>query len=123
VLPHLDAGPVEQSLRRMLATGIPVAYLEVSSRADGGPGGERFWGCMQFRIDSPDGKTAGVVHIMREVTECARGQGRLALADEASFRIGTTLDITRTAEELLEVAIPAAGRRRRGRTARHRRRR
>jgi hypothetical protein len=56
VLPYLDAGPVEQSLRRMLATGIPVAYLEVSSRADCGPGGERFWGCMQFRIEGPDGK-------------------------------------------------------------------
>jgi hypothetical protein len=55
VLPDLDAGPVEQSLRRMLATGIPVTYLEVSSRADGDPGGERFWGCMQFRIDGPDG--------------------------------------------------------------------
>jgi len=78
VLPHLDAGPVEESLR----------------------------GCMQFRIEGPDGKTTGAVHIMREVTERARGQNRLALADEASFRIGTTLDITRTAEELLEVAIP-----------------
>jgi hypothetical protein len=104
-LPGLDAGPVEQSLRRMLATGKPVNYLEVGSRADGDPGGERFWGCMQFRIDGPDGKATGAVHIMREVTERARNQDRLALADEASFRIGTTLDITRTAEELLEVAI------------------
>src|SRR5262249_43127131 len=34
-----------------------------------------------------------------------RSERRLALADEASARIGTTLDITRTAEELLEVAI------------------
>jgi hypothetical protein len=106
VLPHLDAGPIEQSLRRMLAAGNPVTYLEVSSRADGDPGGGRFWGCMQFPIDGPDGKTAGAVHIMREVTGRARNQDRLALADEASFRIGTTLDITRTAEELLEVAIP-----------------
>ena len=31
---------------------------------------------------------------------------RLALADEASTRIGTTLDITRTAEEFLDVAVP-----------------
>src|SRR5215469_3593371 len=36
----------------------------------------------------------------------ARNQRRLALADEASARIGTTLDITRTAQELLDVAIP-----------------
>ena len=106
VLPDLDAGPVEQSLRQMLATGIPVTYLEVSSRADGDPSGERLWGCTQFRIDGPDGKTTGAVHIMREVTEHAPSQNRLAVADETRFRIGTTLDITRTAEQLLEVAIP-----------------
>jgi hypothetical protein len=104
VLPHLDAGSIVQSLRRMLATGSPVTYVEVSSRTAGG--GERFWGCVQFRIDGPDGKAVGAVLIMREVTERARNQDRLALADEASFRIGTTLCITRTAEELLEVAIP-----------------
>jgi len=105
VLPHLDAGPVEQSLRRMLATGNPVTYLEVSSQPNGGPGGERVWGCTQFPIDGPDGKATGAVHIMREVDERARNQNRLVLAGQASFRIGTTLDITRTAEELLEAAI------------------
>ncbi|HYZ52534.1 MAG TPA: SpoIIE family protein phosphatase [Streptosporangiaceae bacterium] len=106
VLPHLDAGLIEQSLRRVLATGEPVTDLEVGSRAGDDPGGERFWGCVQFRIGGPDGKAAGVAHVMREVTERAHSQRRLALADEASARIGTTLDITRTAEELLEVAIP-----------------
>jgi hypothetical protein len=40
------------------------------------------------------------------LTTRVRGQRRLALADEASARIGTALDITRTAEELLDVAIP-----------------
>ena len=40
-----------------------------------------------------------------DVSERARNQRRLALVDEASARIGTTLDIGRTAEELLEVAI------------------
>ena len=106
VLPHLDAGAVERSLRQVLATGSPVTDLEVSGRADGDPEGERVWDCTQFRIYGPDGKAAGAVHRMREVTERARSQRRLALADEASARIGTTLDITRTAEELLQVAIP-----------------
>jgi len=106
VLPHIDAGPVEQSLRRVLATGEPVTDLAVSSRADGDPSGERFWSCVQFRIGGPDDKPAGVAHMMREVTERARSQHRLTLAGEASARIGTTLDTTRTAEELLEVTIP-----------------
>jgi Stage II sporulation protein E (SpoIIE)/PAS fold/GAF domain len=106
VLPWIDTGVIEQSLRRVLATGEPVAELEVSCRAGGDPGGERFWSCLQFRIDGPDGEAAGVAHMMREVTERTQAQRRLALADEVSARIGTTLDITRTAEELLEVAIP-----------------
>jgi hypothetical protein len=106
VLPHMDTGVIEQSLRRVLVTGEPVADLEVSGRAGGDPGGERFWRCLQFRIDGPDGEAAGVAHMMREATERTQNQRRLALADEASARIGTTLDTTRTAGELLDVAIP-----------------
>jgi hypothetical protein len=105
VLPQIDAESIERSLRRVLATGTPADDLEVSSRP-GGPIRERIWSCIQFRIDGPDGKPAGAAHIMREVTGYAINQRRLALADEASTRIGTTLDVTRTAEELLEVAIP-----------------
>ena len=105
VLPQIDAGSIERSLRRVLATGTPVDDLEASS-SPGGPVRERIWSCIQFRIDGPDGKPAGAAHIMREVTGYAINQCRLALADEAGTRIGTTLDVTRTAEELLEVAIP-----------------
>jgi PAS domain S-box-containing protein len=108
VLHQLDIDAIEQSLRRVLSTGQPAIDFEVSSR-DGDPGGERFWSCTQFQIDGPDGKATGVAHVMREVTEQARNQRRLTLADEASARIGTTLDITRTAEELLQVAVPRLG--------------
>jgi PAS domain S-box-containing protein len=104
VLPGIDAGVIEGSLRRVLATGEPVLELEVSSHGGGEPGGERFWSFVQFRIAGPDGQTAGVACGMQDVTERARNQRRLALVDEASARIGTTLDIGRTAEELLDVA-------------------
>jgi GAF domain-containing protein len=106
VLPQMDAGPVEQSLRQVLATGKPAIDLQVSGHANGDPGGERFWSCTQFRVDGPDGKAAGVTHVIREVTDRVLDQRRMALADEACAQIGTTLDITRTAEELLDVAIP-----------------
>jgi PAS domain-containing protein len=77
VLPHLNAASIERSLRRVLATGKPVAGVEVSSHASGDTGGERFWSCIQFRIDGLDGKAAGVAHVMREVTERVRNQRRL----------------------------------------------
>src|ERR1700722_296323 len=106
VLPGMDAGPIERSLRSVLQTGRPVTDLEVSSQAGDEPGGERFWSCVQFPIKGPDDDSAGVVHIMWEITQRARNERRHALADLASARIGTTLDTTRTAEELLEVAVP-----------------
>src|SRR5258708_23882603 len=105
VRPGMDAGLIERSLRRVLATGEPVFELEVSSQGRDEPGGERCWSCTQFRIDGPDGETAGVACGLMEITERARNQRPLALAGEASARLGTTLDITRTAGELLQVSI------------------
>ena len=58
VLPGLDVGLIERSLRRVLATGEAVDDLEVSS-SSGDPGGERFWSCVQFPIKGPEGD-AGV---------------------------------------------------------------
>src|SRR5215469_2090563 len=88
VLPGMDAGLIERSLRRVLATGEPVFGLEVSIRHDGDPGGERFWSCTQFRIAGPDGEAAGVVCTMLESTEHTHNQQRLALVDEASGGVG-----------------------------------
>jgi hypothetical protein len=106
VLPGLDVDLMEQSLRRVLSTGKPVVDLEVSGQASGDLSGERFWSCVQFRIEAPDGKAIGLAQLMRDVTERVQNEHRLAIADEASTRVGTTLDITQTAEELLDVAIP-----------------
>jgi Stage II sporulation protein E (SpoIIE)/PAS fold/GAF domain len=106
VLPGMDVGLIERSLGSVIETGRPVADLEVSSQAGDEPGGEQFWSCVQFPIKGPDGDTAGVVHIMWDITQRALSERRHALADLASARIGTALDTTRTAEELLEVAVP-----------------
>lgn len=105
VLPGMDASVIEPSLRRVLATGEPLFEIEVSSRVSEEPAGQRFWSCTQFRVDGPDGEAAGVACMLLEITERACSQRRLALVDEASARIGTTLDITGTAEELLDVAL------------------
>jgi hypothetical protein len=106
VLPQIDAASLERSLREVLATGNAAIDLQVSSHAGGDPSRERFWSCTQYRIGGPDGKAAGAACVLREVTDRVLDQRRMALADEASTRIGTTLQITRTAEELLDVAVP-----------------
>lgn len=107
VLSGMDVGVIERSVRGVLITGRPVAGLQVANQASGDPGGEQFWSCIQFPIKGPEGACAGVVHAMWETIGSARNQRRHGLADRASRRIGTALDTTRTAEELLDVAVPA----------------
>ncbi|MEU8520149.1 SpoIIE family protein phosphatase [Streptomyces sp. NBC_01216] len=59
------------------------------------------------------GRPTGTVMTLRDSTELASlsgraevARGRLQLLYDASGRIGTTLDVARTAEELSEVAVP-----------------
>jgi PAS domain S-box-containing protein len=57
-------------------------------------------------VRDPAGQVRGVLVVAFDMTEQNRARERLALVNEASTRIGTTLDMTRTAEELVEVAVP-----------------
>jgi PAS domain S-box-containing protein len=57
-------------------------------------------------VRDPAGRVRGVLVVAFDMTEQYLARERLALVNEASTRIGTTLDMTRTAEELVEVAIP-----------------
>ncbi|MFE9996247.1 SpoIIE family protein phosphatase [Streptomyces avermitilis] len=61
----------------------------------------------------PDGSRGGSVVTLRDTTELATVSGRaevarerLKLLYEAGVRIGTTLDVRQTAQELAEVAVP-----------------
>jgi PAS domain S-box-containing protein len=57
-------------------------------------------------VKDPAGRVRGVLVMSFDVTEQHLARERLALVNEASTRIGATLDVTRTAEELVEVAVP-----------------
>jgi PAS domain S-box-containing protein len=57
-------------------------------------------------VKDPAGRVSGVLVVAVDVTEQHLAQQRLDLLNEASTRIGCTLDMTRTAEELVEVAVP-----------------
>ncbi|MFG2794328.1 SpoIIE family protein phosphatase [Streptomyces sp. NPDC048419] len=68
---------------------------------------------VNLRPVSLQGGTQGSVATLRDTTELRAladradlARGRLQLLYQASVRIGTTLDITRTAQELSEVAVP-----------------
>jgi serine phosphatase RsbU (regulator of sigma subunit)/anti-sigma regulatory factor (Ser/Thr protein kinase) len=66
----------------------------------------RAWEVWLSPVQDPEGQAHGVLTVSVEVTEQHQARQRLALVNEASTRIGTTLDVTRTAEELVEVSVP-----------------
>ncbi|MFB7222514.1 SpoIIE family protein phosphatase [Streptomyces sp. NPDC056227] len=68
---------------------------------------------VNLRPTDEHGGPAGTVATLRDTTElaalagrAAEVRGRLLLLHTAGVRIGTTLDVTRTAEELAEVVVP-----------------
>ncbi|MFF6781193.1 SpoIIE family protein phosphatase [Streptomyces sp. NPDC012510] len=97
-------GEVERLMRRTLATGEPQ-YMENHAR---GPGEarEHAWSIHLYRLEDEDGGALGVAVTGHDMTEQFWARKRLQLIAEAGRRIGSTLDVTRTAQELAEVAVP-----------------
>lgn len=100
-----DAGPTDERVRHVLETGEPLIFTEQSARARHDPGRERIVSVSAFRMEDPSGRVLGVAETIEDVTDRHRAQRRLALLNEASVRIGTSLDVAQTARELAEVAV------------------
>jgi PAS domain S-box-containing protein len=57
-------------------------------------------------VTGPDDRIHGVLAVGFDVTGQHLARERLALVNEANTRIGSTLDMVRTAQELVQVAVP-----------------
>ena len=101
-----DAGVLESAMREVLATGIsdfPAASTAhpIMERA----GGNRAFSVCAIRLDDAEGQR-GVCQVVLEVTGRRWAEDRLALVSEAGARIGTTLDVMHTAQELADFTVP-----------------
>ncbi|MGC0373172.1 SpoIIE family protein phosphatase [Streptomyces sp. SAI-229] len=92
-------------LHRVVETGEPLQY-EVYSRAPTQPH-PRIWNMEMWPVAGPSGETMGTALAAFDSTEQHRARRRLALLNEAATAIGTTLDVVRTAEELMKLMVPA----------------
>ncbi|MFF6979757.1 SpoIIE family protein phosphatase [Streptomyces sp. NPDC008343] len=95
---------IERHLLRVLTTGQGTdvrTYVPV--------GGDRTyaWLARMAPITDAKGRVRGVAVAAHDFTEQYMAQERLQLVNEASVRIGTTLDVTRTAQELADICVPA----------------
>ncbi|WP_346143657.1 SpoIIE family protein phosphatase [Nonomuraea recticatena] len=109
VLVFVDATAVEAAMRQVLARGVPLIDMyEIDLRNRG-----IAWSTSYYRLEDTAGHVLGVAVSVVDVTErhraaveAAGARRRLAMVAEATVRIGTTLDLQRTARELAEVVVP-----------------
>ncbi|MFM9594231.1 SpoIIE family protein phosphatase [Streptomyces scabiei] len=97
-------GEVERLMRRALETGEPQ-YVENHARAPD-ESREHAWSVHCYRLEDDGGRVLGVAVTGHDTTEQYWARTRLQLIAEAGRRIGSTLDVTRTAQELADVAVP-----------------
>ncbi|MGW7356241.1 SpoIIE family protein phosphatase [Streptomyces sp. NPDC054802] len=113
VLSFPNVDEIEAALRQVLDTGIPQVNQHAVGRSPADPDHDRVWSVSFFRLEDPGGRILGVATSVvdvterhRAATEAERARRRLALIADASARIGTTLELDRTARELADVAVP-----------------
>ncbi|MGW6159795.1 PAS domain-containing protein, partial [Streptomyces sp. NPDC055144] len=97
---------VTQLMSRVLDTGQTVRGLHYRGRPPADPGREHVWSLSYYRLQDAEGRPLGVCEESVDVTDLHQAQRRLALLNEASVLIGSTLGLSRTVEELAEVLVP-----------------
>ncbi|MFJ5996738.1 SpoIIE family protein phosphatase [Streptomyces sp. NPDC092370] len=101
-----DAGlRAERGMARVLRTGEPQ-YEENYLRAPG-ESHEHAWSVFMSALRDHEGTVQGVCLSAHDMTEQFWARKRLQMIAEAGRRIGSTLDVTRTAQELADVTVPA----------------
>ncbi|WP_159054838.1 SpoIIE family protein phosphatase, partial [Streptomyces dysideae] len=94
----------EQCMRRALDTG-EQQHIQLALHLAGHER-ESFWTTSLTPVRDAGGTARGVLLSAHDMTAEHLARGRLALLNDASVRIGSTLDLARTAQELADVAIP-----------------
>ncbi|OLZ74170.1 sodium/proline symporter [Streptomyces sp. IMTB 2501] len=107
ILPQAEADAFEEKMREVLRTGAPVMDFEYRGAGYTVHDRNRAISASFFAMKDRHGRTVGVWYMIIDVTERWRAQERLALLNDAAARIGSTLDVTRTAQELADDAVPA----------------
>ncbi|WP_448319639.1 SpoIIE family protein phosphatase [Streptomyces sp. CO7] len=101
-----ELAEVEQAMRQVLETGEHFSVRTYLPQLGGG-GTIRAWLTSMAPVRDGMGTVCGVSVAAHDFTEQLRARERLQLVNEASTRVGTTLDVRRTAQEFADVLVPA----------------
>ncbi|MCC5474621.1 SpoIIE family protein phosphatase [Streptomyces barringtoniae] len=101
-----DADVIESMVREVLRTGTPKRDVLIRLRSRREPYTEAAASVSWFRLQDAQERPLGVAAALLDVTDRYRAQARLALLERASGRIGTSMDLFSTAQELADAAVP-----------------
>ncbi|WP_183091314.1 SpoIIE family protein phosphatase [Streptomyces radicis] len=99
-----DSPGLVTTMRRVLDHGAPVIDHEYPWRSADGRR-SRTLSVSFFRLEAEDGRPMAVCTVAVDVSR-SWARERIRLLGEASTRIGSSLDVMRTAQELAELSVP-----------------
>ncbi|MBQ1093511.1 SpoIIE family protein phosphatase [Streptomyces sp. B93] len=106
LLPGLQADTLEGLMRKVLTTGVPVTDYEYVGWSWADPRRQHAYSTSFFPLVDADDSVTGICYMVLDVTERWNARRLLTLVNEAGTRIGRTLDVLRTAQELADFAVP-----------------
>ncbi|MBI0375792.1 SpoIIE family protein phosphatase [Streptomyces albiflaviniger] len=101
-----DADVWERCMRQVITTGESLFESEVHGQVPADPGRDHVLAAEISPLKNPHGDILGICVTLFDVTERHRAYNGLKLLNKASSRIGSTLDVMRTAQELADVIVP-----------------
>lgn len=98
---------IEALLRGVLDDGVPLRDRIVRASPPVYHGRERQYEVSVFRLEAPVGTVLGLAMTVVDVTDREKARVRLAALDAVRQRVGRTLDVAATCQELVDAVVPA----------------
>ncbi|MGW7365159.1 SpoIIE family protein phosphatase [Streptomyces sp. NPDC054841] len=113
VVPGVNVEALETLMREVLKRGEAVVDERGTGRTPADPDHDRMWSCSFAPLLDGGGRSLGLIASLIDITDqqeaqvqAERARRRFALLAEAGARIGTTLDLRQTAEEVVQMLVP-----------------
>ncbi|MEU3302192.1 SpoIIE family protein phosphatase [Streptomyces sp. NPDC006678] len=104
-LSGVESEALEAVMRQVLRSGMTAVH-EYRAWPPADHRREHAFAASFFCLSDADGRPLGVCSMSVDVTGNLRARERLAILSEASTRIGSTLDVMQTSQELTDLAVP-----------------
>ncbi|WP_329380385.1 ATP-binding SpoIIE family protein phosphatase [Streptomyces sp. NBC_01716] len=101
----LDVASFEAVMKEVLRTGSPALGYEYTRRIPSDLDRSHTYSISLYRLERGDGTPLGICGLRSDVTGARRNREHLDTLSEAGKKIGTTLDVMRTAQELADYAV------------------